>query len=374
MGSMEMIKKDISKGEQVDGKQRERGKMHMPKQQTMWGVLMLLSLIVMLTAGISVVGSRKGWDGDAQGKEWNDIPVSAPAAGGGEGEQYLAVGQKREEAPALGTGKRENMENPGGQGELGTDGREEASPGGSESTGTKPENSGQDGPLPDEDGQGGTKPDQGDAKALPEDADAPVIAITFDDGPYTPVTNRIVDVLLEYDAGATFFVVGSRIDPYADTLKRVYESGFEVGSHTWSHKNLNKLSKEKVLKEINDTKERLALYIPVEDTVLVRPPYGSANETVRGLAGVPLINWSLDSEDWKSRDAKTIVDHVLSTVKDGDILLMHDLYESTAEAVEELVPELVSRGYKIVSVSELFSRKEIPLEEGILYRNPWDHY
>ncbi len=205
------------------------------------------------------------------------------------------------------------------------------------------------------------------------DKDVPVIAMTFDDGPFTKVTNRIVDVLLEYDAGATFFVVGSRIDMYSDTLERVFESGFEVASHTWSHKNLNKLSQEEILKEINDTQEKLNTYIPV-GKVLLRPPYGNANEQVRAIAGTSLINWTLDSEDWKSKDADKVIERVLSTVKDGDIILMHDLYESTAEAVEYLVPELVARGYRIVSVSELFRLKGITLEEGILYRNPWDCY
>ncbi|MDE7327083.1 MAG: polysaccharide deacetylase family protein, partial [Lachnospiraceae bacterium] len=205
------------------------------------------------------------------------------------------------------------------------------------------------------------------------DTDVPAIALTFDDGPFTSVTNRIVDVLLEYDASATFFVVGSRLEMYSDTLKRVYGSGFEVASHTWSHKNLNKLTEEEIIKEIGDTVDGLNKYITVEN-VLLRPPYGNADETVRNLAGTPLINWSLDSQDWRSRDAKKIIAHVLDTVQDGDIILMHDLYESTAEAVEYLVPELIKRGYRLVSVSELFRIKGIPLQEGILYRKPGDHY
>lgn len=334
--------------------------MRLPKLQTMWGILMLLSLIVMLMAGISAVGSRKGWNGNTLGKG-SYTAAGADVGLNGEGEQYLANGQGEGGNLALGVDEREKLEISDGQGKLSADGEGGTPTKEDEPAGTKPEG------MPEGDGSEGTTPKDGDV-------DAPAIAITFDDGPFTAVTNRIVDVLLKYDAGATFFVVGSRIDLYSDTLKRVYESGFEVASHTWSHKNLNKLSKEEVLKELNDTKERLALYIPVGDTVLVRPPYGSANETVCGLAGVPLINWSLDSGDWKSRDAETIIQHVLSTVKDGDIILMHDLYECTAEAVEELVPELVAQGYKIVSVSELFSRKGISLEEGILYRNPWDHY
>ena len=216
--------------------------------------------------------------------------------------------------------------------------------------------------------------DEGEGEGEEEpDADTPVVALTFDDGPFTKVTNRIMDVLLEYEAGATFFVVGSRLEMYSDTLKRFYENGFEVASHTWSHKNLNKLTEKQITKEITRTLDGLKKYIPVEN-VLLRPPYGSADETVRGLAKTALINWSLDSEDWKSRDAEKIIEHVLDTVQDGDIILMHDLYECTAEAVEYLVPELIERGYRPVSVSELFRIKDIPLEEGILYRKPGDHY
>lgn len=201
-----------------------------------------------------------------------------------------------------------------------------------------------------------------------EPEETPMIAFTFDDGPYTPVTNRIIDVLSEYGAGATFFVVGSRIEQYSDTLKRTYESGFEVASHTWSHDDLNKLSEDKIRVEFERTEEKLNQYVPVGH-VLARPPYGNANETVRSVADTALINWSLDSQDWKTRDTQSIIDHVLATVKDGDVILMHDLYECTAEAVEYLVPELMARGYRIVSVSELFASRGRELEKGKIYRS-----
>lgn len=365
---MEMTNKEISERKEMDKKRGERAKepVRMPKLQTMWGILMLLSLSIMVTGGIFAVGSRKGWAGSAQGKELSHAVAGGDVAAPGEETRYLSAGQGGKENPVGGTDEGGEPEIVDGQGKPAPDEGKEAE--------TIPESGGPAGTTSEGSKEEGMPQEDGETETLQEDADAPTIAITFDDGPYTAVTNRILDVLLEYGAGATFFVVGSRIDMYSDTLKRIYENGFEVASHTWSHKNLNKLSKEDIQKELNDTKERLALYIPVGDAMLVRPPYGSANETVRGIVGMPLINWSLDSEDWKSRDAGTILKHVLSTVKDGDIILMHDLYESTAEAVEELVPELVAQGYKIVSVSELFSRKGIPLEEGILYRNPWDHY
>ncbi len=367
----------------------------MPAKQVFWGVLMLVSLFVLVTAGLSAGRAAGNGSGNERASHrLGRVPDGAVAGdgaiAGGWGTEVLAAGK----IDAVGSAGKPD-------GKTGNEGTAPVPPDGVESEGVNPalpdegiENKGEDAP-PDgkngnedadsppeaEDTQPGGKTGSNEADAPgketgngdAEDADAPVVALTFDDGPFTKVTNRIVDVLLAHDAGATFFVVGSRIDMYSDTLKRVYESGFEVASHTWSHRDLNGLSADEVLKELNDTEERLNTYIPVGE-VLLRPPYGNADEPVREIAGTALINWSLDSEDWKSRDADTIIRYVLSAVKDGDIILMHDLYESTAEAVEYLVPELVARGYRIVSVSELFELKGIPLEEGILYRNPFDCY
>ena len=288
----------------------------------------------------------------------------------GSGQGITESGNKESENSESGTTEPGDV-NPEGSGqgitESGNKESENSESGTTEPRDVNPEGSGQEDANPEV-----VSSDEGEGEEEPA-ADTPVVALTFDDGPFTKVTNRIMDVLLEYEAGATFFVVGSRLEMYSDTLKRLYENGFEVASHTWSHKNLNKLTEKQITKEITRTLDGLKKYIPVEN-VLLRPPYGSADETVRGLAKTALINWSLDSEDWKSRDAEKIIEHVLDTVQDGDIILMHDLYECTAEAVEYLVPELIERGYRPVSVSELFRIKDIPLEEGILYRKPGDHY
>ncbi len=306
-----------------------------------WGILEVFSLLVMFAAGILAVQKEDG----EEAVSFSRHPLITIAA---VADSFLAEQKVIATAESAGDTQKELTEQKAGeQGEKeGEKALEEAGK--------------EDESLEE------TKKDE-------EIFDGPAIALTFDDGPFTVVTNRILDVLLEYDAGATFFVVGSRIEMYSDTLKRIYENGFEVASHTWSHQNLDKLSDEEIKREIEDTEDGLSKYISVEN-VLVRPPYGSANETVRALAGTSLINWSLDSQDWKSRDADKIIRHILDTVQDGDIILMHDLYDCTAEAVESLVPELIERGYRLVSVSELFRIKKIPLEEGILYRKPGDHY
>ncbi len=386
-------------------KNGEKGRKSLPLRQILWGVLTVFSLFVMLVAIRLAVGKKTGNElFTAGGHPYESATLDSFLAGGkemvlfakesnngalkpdnvenkddgtgakqeGSKQGITESGNKESENSESGTTESGDV-NPEGSGQGITEsGNKESENSGSGTTGpgdVNPEGSGQEDAnlevVPSDEGEG-----EGEEEP---DADTPVVALTFDDGPFTKVTNRIMDVLLEYEAGATFFVVGSRLEMYSDTLKRLYENGFEVASHTWSHKNLNKLTEKQITKEITRTLDGLKKYIPVEN-VLLRPPYGSADETVRGLAKTALINWSLDSEDWKSRDAEKIIEHVLDTVQDGDIILMHDLYECTAEAVEYLVPELIERGYRPVSVSELFRIKDIPLEEGILYRKPGDHY
>ena len=196
-----------------------------------------------------------------------------------------------------------------------------------------------------------------------------LVALTFDDGPYTKVTNRILDVLEANGARATFFVVGERLDTYSDTLKREASLGNQIGNHTYGHPNLNKLSAKEIKEQISKTNKKLKRYITTGEVVMLRPPYGNANETVRAAVTVPMINWSLDSRDWESRNAEKIIKTVLDSVKDGDVVLMHDLYESTAEAVEYLVPELIQRGFELVTVEEMFAAKKVELKGGVVYHS-----
>ena len=193
-----------------------------------------------------------------------------------------------------------------------------------------------------------------------------MVAFTFDDGPYTPVTGRILDVLKEYDSHATFFIVGNRISSYTDTLKRIYEEGHQVASHTWSHKNLKELDVTGIQEQINKTEKKLNQYVPV-GSVMLRPPYGATNEIVRATVSVPMIHWSVDSLDWQSRNTDAIIEQVLKDVSDGDIILMHDLYDTTAAAVEYLVPELIQRGYQLVTVEEMFAVRGQELSAGKVY-------
>lgn len=201
------------------------------------------------------------------------------------------------------------------------------------------------------------------------DPKAKMIAFTFDDGAYQPVEQRLLEAFQKAEGRATFFTLGSRVTEhksYTEILKKLYEAGHEMASHTYSHKNLAKESKQVFWEEINKTNLILGETLGYAPDY-VRLPYGShpkwSNETP-----MPLIDWSLDTIDYSTRNADAIYKAVMKNIKDGDIILMHSLYPSTAEAVEKLLPELSAQGYQFVTISELFHYKEITLENGKKYR------
>lgn len=221
----------------------------------------------------------------------------------------------------------------------------------------------------------GTKPEGNDGSSASTgtsdrviDPEKPMVALTFDDGPYPPVTKRIIETLEKYDGRATFFVMGNRMDLYSETAKTVFDAGNQLGNHTFSHKDLTKLDKKGIKYEVEYSNECINKVAEVGDAFL-RPPYGAKSENVTQNVKVPMIAWSVDTLDWKSRDKNSVFEEVKKTVKDGDIILMHDLYPSTADAVEMIVPWLVKEGYQIVTVKELFEAKGIELEAGKIYHN-----
>lgn len=198
------------------------------------------------------------------------------------------------------------------------------------------------------------------------DPNAPMVAITFDDGPNPSNTQRILDTLNANYSHATFFVVGTNAEKYQDTLKSISVSGSEIGNHSYAHKNLTTLSESEVEEEI-DAVNRVVKKATGENATVIRPPYGAFDDDLLNQLKEPIILWDLDTEDWDSRNAQVIVDKVLSEVNDGDIILMHDIYESTAEAVEILIPKLKEAGYQVVTVSEMARYKGKELELGKPY-------
>lgn len=186
------------------------------------------------------------------------------------------------------------------------------------------------------------------------DPNQPMVALTFDDGPTKKYTTAILDALKENQASATFFVLGSRASDFPQILQRMVLEGNEIGNHTYSHKQLTTLSKENIEEEITHTQESIH-DVTNQYPSVIRPPYGSKNEDVMNCAqGKKIVTWSIDTEDWRSRNSEAIVNKVLDEVKDGDIILMHDLYASTAEAAIILIPKLKDMGFQLVTVSELY--------------------
>lgn len=198
------------------------------------------------------------------------------------------------------------------------------------------------------------------------DVTAPMVALTFDDGPNPQTTERILNVLQENYSKATFFVVGTNAEKYPDTLKAIFGAGNEIGNHSFNHVNLTELNTEGVEEQINKV-DRAVKKATGENTTVIRPPYGAYDDNLLNQLGVPVVLWDLDTKDWDSRNAQMIVDNVLSNVKDGDIILMHDIYESTAEAVEILVPKLKEQGFLVVTVSEMARYKGKALENHKAY-------
>jgi peptidoglycan/xylan/chitin deacetylase (PgdA/CDA1 family) len=197
--------------------------------------------------------------------------------------------------------------------------------------------------------------------------DRKLVALTFDDGPSAVTTPRLLDILGEQEVKATFFVLGSRVKRYPEVVKRAAAAGHQVGSHTMNHKNLAKLSADAGAAEINNAATALREVLGTAPT-LMRPPYGEVNETVKRLAGTPLILWSVDPQDWKYRNTDTVYQNVVSKTRDGSIVLMHDIYATTVEAAERIVVELKRVGYTFVMVDELIGARGTR-ENGRTYRH-----
>ena len=189
------------------------------------------------------------------------------------------------------------------------------------------------------------------------DPSRPMIALTFDDGPKTSVTGRILDSLQANGGRATFFMLGSNVNANAGVIKRMVDQGCEVANHTHDHKYLTKIGAEGIVSQVGSTNQKIQAVCGVAPTLL-RPPGGykdAASLAVLGSMGMPAVMWSIDTRDWQHKNSQKTIETVLSQVKDGDIILMHDIYDPTADAAVTLIPELTASGYQLVTVSELAS-------------------
>ena len=192
-----------------------------------------------------------------------------------------------------------------------------------------------------------------------------MVALTFDDGP-SKHTKKIVDCLYKYDSAATFFVVGNRINSYKSVVKHTADRGCEVANHSYSHPILTGLSSKSIKSQISKTNKKIKS-VTGQTPKIARVPGGGFNSKVKAAVDMPIIQWSDDTLDWKTRSKKKTVDYVMKHVQDGDIILMHDLHEPTMKAALELIPKLKKKGYQIVTVSELAKYRGYKLKDGKVY-------
>ncbi|MGE7780619.1 polysaccharide deacetylase family protein [Peribacillus sp. NPDC097264] len=192
-----------------------------------------------------------------------------------------------------------------------------------------------------------------------------VIALTFDDGPHPDNTTAILKSLNKHQAHATFFVLGSRVEHYPEVLQKMIAQGNEIGNHSWDHPQLTRLNKKKIKSQINKT-QLAVLKASGYEPSLIRPPYGAINDKVRKHIGdMDVALWEIDPEDWKLRNKKKVVRKVMNKAEDGKIILMHDIYKTSAQAADEIIKQLDQQGYQLVTVSELEKVKQDRKRYGI---------
>ncbi len=192
------------------------------------------------------------------------------------------------------------------------------------------------------------------------------VAITFDDSPNKNKTNKILEYLSDNKSHATFFVLGEKAIANKDLLINIKNMGNEIGSHTYKHENMKYMSDEEI---IADYEKMNTIYKNIfkEDLKYIRPPYGSIKKSQLSLIPVSFIHWDLDTNDWRYKDSDYLVNYVVDNIKDGDIILFHDSYDTTVAAIKKLLPILYSEGYQVMSIRELAQLKGITLENNQIY-------
>lgn len=185
------------------------------------------------------------------------------------------------------------------------------------------------------------------------------VALTYDDGPNPSLTPKLIEWLKANDVPATFFMQGDMVKTYGSLAKDVADAGFELANHTYDHPNLRNLSEEKILDQLQDTHDIIKEVTGV-DVKMVRPPYGAHNSKVDKVCerlGYKIVNWDVDTNDWRKRSADQIYNTIMNGVSDGSIILMHDRKhsgrETVLEATQRVVPALRAKGYTFVTAGEL---------------------
>ena len=204
----------------------------------------------------------------------------------------------------------------------------------------------------------------------PGTEEAGAVALTFDDGPWPKTTEALLDGLAQRGVKATFFLVGEQVADHQDTVRRMADEGHQIGLHTWHHVSLQGMTREEIAAQLGKTQQTIQAVVGPEELML-RPPYGFVDETLKQWAKTPIVCWSVDTEDWKDQNVERIVQTVTQQAEDGDIILMHDIFETSVTAALACVDRLMAQGYYFVTVEELFAlRGEVPQEGGVYLSLP----
>ena len=197
----------------------------------------------------------------------------------------------------------------------------------------------------------------------------PMIALTFDDGPKAGVTDWLLDELEKRNVKVTFFLIGSQADlpENREIIRRMAEDGHQIGCHTYHHVQMTTLSENQQKQEILQWYQVVSGIIG-DFSYAVRPPYGCVNNAVCRSLNVPVILWSVDTEDWTGKSVNEIADYVISEAKDGDIILLHDIFEESVQGAVMALDDLMRRGYTFVTVNDLLADRGIAIQSGKVYR------
>lgn len=194
------------------------------------------------------------------------------------------------------------------------------------------------------------------------------VALTFDDGPSGRYTSRLLDGLQERGVHATFLLCGYRMQEFPELTRRIVTEGHEIGLHGYSHEDMGQMSRRQIAAELIDSEKLLPEGC---SPVFLRPPGGVVGDGVRQVAEVRLLGiltWSVDPRDWAVKDAGLVIRRVLGRVQDGDVVLMHDMSDSSVNAALEIVDQLLSRGYRLVTVSQLAELRNVKIKPGRIYQ------
>lgn len=178
------------------------------------------------------------------------------------------------------------------------------------------------------------------------------IALTFDDGPHPIYTPQMLELLKEEQVPATFFLLGENVELYGNLVKEIAKEGHLIGNHTYHHVQITSLSLEEACKEIQETSD-LIEELTGTGTEYVRPPFGTWNEELEERLNLIPVMWSIDTKDWTTQNVDWIVRETVKHAEDHDIILMHDSYQSTVDAVKRVIEQLEAEGFEFVTVDEI---------------------